>query len=551
MRPRRLGYRYRLTAGGLEPLSGWNCNKNQPVPSSEDIGERMRSCILVGPMRVLVFAVTLALLTAGLVMFVSPTGATTGSWTTESPMPTARRGAAIVTIDVDSPIFYVVGGYKPGSGIVGTLEAYNPRANTWTTLTPMPNPRAHVAAVSYEGKIWAFGGLIWPDLNRYGNSDDDGEAGAGGSALVQVYDPEADSWSSGYTSMPTRRGGAFAAALHDGLHVFGGHCNWLYGQQGSCSRAEGVYDIHEVYDPLTDSWSTKSPLPSPIAFMSGVAYDGHEVQLFGGSVGTSIEAGPERRNYHFYYDSYTDSWDTLVPNNCDNAFSGTALIGNLVYIVGGPICANDNYSGSWVLTYNIETRTWGTAASIPTPRAGLVAATDGERIYAIGGTGLDNKANCCGLHYTKTEAFMPPAAQQSQPSDPPTDSDGDGVPNSTDNCPNHANSNQADSDGDGIGDTCESSPPVTDPSDGFEDSDGPDAAGGLQGRQGTPDQGEAATPVIGCPGALDRSDSDGDGVLDACDPTPNGPPNSIGVPAPGVAILLLCLAGAAACRRRF
>lgn len=37
---------------------------------------------------------------------------------------------------------------------------------------------------------------------------------------------------------------------------------------------------------------------------------------------------------------------------------------------------------------------------------------------------------------------------------PETDSDGDGVPDSSDNCPYTANPDQYDSDGDGIGDEC-------------------------------------------------------------------------------------------------
>ncbi|OGF42243.1 hypothetical protein A2555_03185 [Candidatus Falkowbacteria bacterium RIFOXYD2_FULL_39_16] len=42
---------------------------------------------------------------------------------------------------------------------------------------------------------------------------------------------------------------------------------------------------------------------------------------------------------------------------------------------------------------------------------------------------------------------------------PPTDLDGDGILNATDNCPEVANADQADTDGDGIGDACEVVPP--------------------------------------------------------------------------------------------
>jgi hypothetical protein len=75
-----------------------------------------------------------------------------------------------------------------------------------------------------------------------------------------------------------------------------------------------------------------------------------------------------------------------------------------------------------------------------------------------------------------------------------SDRDGDGVVNTTDNCPNTANANQADLDGDGIGNVC----------DADRDGDG------------------VANVTDNCPDTANanQSDADGDGIGDACDAAP-------------------------------
>ena len=84
---------------------------------------------------------------------------------------------------------------------------------------------------------------------------------------------------------------------------------------------------------------------------------------------------------------------------------------------------------------------------------------------------------------------------KASPGTPPSDADGDGIPDATDNCPNTPNADQLDSDGDGTGDVCDPTPQ-------------PDADG-----DGVPDADD------NCPNAanVDQLDSDGDGIGDVCD----------------------------------
>jgi hypothetical protein len=78
------------------------------------------------------------------------------------------------------------------------------------------------------------------------------------------------------------------------------------------------------------------------------------------------------------------------------------------------------------------------------------------------------------------------------------DTDGDGIADDTDNCPNDANSDQADADSDGVGDACDTvAPPPAPDADGDGVADAQDNC-----------------PNDANPG---QEDNDGDGAGDACD----------------------------------
>lgn len=225
----------------------------------------------------------------------------TDSWSTKAPMPTARCGAAIAVVD---GLIYVIGG-QAGATTFQVNEAYDPVSDSWTTKASMPTARAYTKAVVVNGLIYVIGGLdasVSLDAN-------------------EVYDPVADSWST-KAAMPTPRF-ALAADQVDGvIYVIGGTQNVV--------PAPGDYlDVNEAYDPATNSWTTKTAMPTARTQLSAAAVDGL-IYVIGG----------DRPPYNFQdinevYDPAADSWDTRAAMPTARTVSGVGVANGVIYIIGG------------------------------------------------------------------------------------------------------------------------------------------------------------------------------------------------------------------------
>ena len=92
-------------------------------------------------------------------------------------------------------------------------------------------------------------------------------------SVLEVFDPATNTWSS-RAPMPTGRSGHAAAVVRGCLYVFGG--------EGNTSAANGVFPQSELYDPGTNSWTSLAPMRTPRHGI-GAAVVGNRIFVPGGA----------------------------------------------------------------------------------------------------------------------------------------------------------------------------------------------------------------------------------------------------------------------------
>src|SRR5215470_13358295 len=139
-----------------------------------------------------------------------PTAPTAANpWTNLAPFPTPSEEVLGATADGK---LYVFAGLAPGWKPKAMVQEFDPAANSWTQKKPMPLASHHVAFATLNNKIYAFGGFKLPES---------GPAAWEPINNAWEYDPAADTWKE-LAPMPTKRGAAAAAAVDGKLYVVGG-----------------------------------------------------------------------------------------------------------------------------------------------------------------------------------------------------------------------------------------------------------------------------------------------------------------------------------------
>jgi N-acetylneuraminic acid mutarotase len=132
------------------------------------------------------------------------------------------------------------------------------------------------------GKVYVFGGYL---------------SFAGQTPIVQAYDPATDAWGQDRASMNVARWDHAGVALNGKVYAIGG--------VNQTAGGFAVQNAVEEYDPGTDSWTLKAPLPTARTGLVAVA-SGGRIYAIGGFDGTQVV------NIVESYDPVTDSWSRLL-----------------------------------------------------------------------------------------------------------------------------------------------------------------------------------------------------------------------------------------------
>jgi N-acetylneuraminic acid mutarotase len=300
---------------------------------------------------------------------------TPGKWLKLSPFPEPSEellGAAA------GGRMYVFAGLAPGWKPKGLVYEYDPAADRWTKKTPMALPSHHVALASLNDKIYAFGGFVLPST--------------GPPAWVPIdnaweYDPTRDAWRP-LAPMPTKRGAAVAAAVNGKIYVIGGAAMHPGSRETGLhpTRPHRSVDTVEEYDPATNTWRARSPMPTARNHAGVGAVDG-KVYVIGGRVGAAFIGVASNTNLVEEYDPTADQWGA-VRARMPSARSAVAygVSDGRIFIAGGEHQDSGQMTAFRALeAYEPATNSWAVLPPMPIPRHGLAGAVLGNRLHLVSG----------------------------------------------------------------------------------------------------------------------------------------------------------------------
>jgi hypothetical protein len=179
---------------------------------------------------------------------------------------------------------------------------------------------------------------------------------------TQAAGPPPNSWVQ-KAPMPTTRSNVGAAAVDGKIYAIGG----FTGPQliGYNAYSDVTTNVTEAYDPKTNAWTEKTPMPIPLSNF-GVAVYQNKIYCMG-------------QDLNEVYDPLTDTWETKTPMPMEATQLQAHVVDDKIYLIGG------YPNGTINEVYDPTTDSWAIKAPIPTAVADYASAVIDGKIYVISG----------------------------------------------------------------------------------------------------------------------------------------------------------------------
>lgn len=312
-------------------------------------------------------------MTAALVVGALPLAfAQQGKWSAATKFPKPLE--EVVGVAVGQRLFVMAGlDFWTGTGV---MYEYDFNTKNWIEKKKMPIPAHHVMATAYNGKIYVFGGFTQP-----GNE----EAWLPMSNSYE-YSPDTDSWKE-LAPMPTPRGAGGAVEIGGKIFVVGGANMPPNATVKAISFAQPHVTIGtlEEYDPATNTWRARTPMPTARNHFVAGAVNG-KLYVAGGRTGAALITRSSNTDITEEYDPSTDRWALRAPMITSRSGTAGGVYQGKLYVAGGEY-QNDKVMMAFRAFeyYDPATNSWGNSVRMRVPRHGFAGAMVGNKFHAVAG----------------------------------------------------------------------------------------------------------------------------------------------------------------------
>ena len=271
---------------------------------------------------------------------------------------------------------YVLGGFGGGKAR-GIVYEFDPARNAWTKKKPMPRPVHHQAMVAANGKIYVFGGFVYPASGNGWEPVDN----------TWEYDPSADTWKA-LPPLPAKRGSAIAFEVGGKFYVIGGASTHPASKDVAITgNGPGrSVDTNEVFDPATGRWESRQAMPTARNHAFGGVVNG-KIYVIGGRTGHAFITAASNTDLVEEYDPAADTWGALKARMpTARSGGGWATHNGKIYVAGGEV-ANAQLVAAFraVEAYDAASNSWSTLPVMPIPRHGVAGAVLGDEFHLVSG----------------------------------------------------------------------------------------------------------------------------------------------------------------------